>query len=80
MLSAFDRVVGNAEAWMFHRTGDFMKGWRTMAIGLGFTALGVALLVFADQERADMAAGLVMAGLSMAGMRAVTSTPVGGKE
>ena len=54
-----------------------MKGWRTMAIGLGFVACGVALLILGQPERADMALGLILNGSLMAGLRAVTDSPVG---
>jgi len=54
-----------------------MKGYRTMALGLGFAILGSALL-FAPGDYADVGVTLITTGLTMAGMRAITDGPVGG--
>lgn len=52
-----------------------MKGWRTMAIALGFVAVGAALIIFAGE--AEIGGTLIASGLTMAGMRTVTNTKLG---
>lgn len=74
-----ERLIGNIEAFIYRHTGDAMKGWRTMAIGLGFAALGVALVLLSE-EHADAGFALIASGASMAGLRTVTTTPMGAKE
>jgi len=56
---------------------ETFKGWRTIAMGLGFAALGVALLVWGDPEHQDVGASLITTGTVMTGMRIITTTPIG---
>jgi hypothetical protein len=54
-----------------------MKGWRTMIVGAVLAVAGVALLIVGPAEQADLATGLIASGAAMAGLRKITTGPVG---
>lgn len=56
---------------------NFLKGYRTVIVGVAFVLFGVAKALGVDLPASDNGTSEVISGLIMLGLRYITDSPVG---